>query len=172
MSKPFYSNSWYRVAALKPRLRSHVQLHRHHYRGQLWYVLQDHAAQRYYRFSPAAYRLIGSMDGERTVHEVWEQAGSSLGADAPTQEEVVQLLAHLFSADALQCDVPPDITAMLLSRDRQRRHQWQNQLLNPLSWHFPLFDPERLLQRLLPLVGCFFSRAGAILWLIVVTTAV
>ena len=34
MSESVYSSSWYRVADLKPRLRSHVQIHRHRYRGQ------------------------------------------------------------------------------------------------------------------------------------------
>jgi putative peptide zinc metalloprotease protein len=171
MSKPFYSASWYRIAALKPRLRSHVQLHRHHYRGQLWYVLQNHASQSYHRFSPAAYCLIGLMDGQRAIQEIWEGAGASLGDDAPTQDEVIQLLSQLYAADALQCDVPPDVTAMLLSYDRQRRRRWRSQLLNPLFWRFPLFDPERILQRLLPIAGCLFSRAGAMLWLVVVSVA-
>ena len=39
MSEVFFSSAWYRVAALRPRLRGHIQVHRHHYRGQLWYIL-------------------------------------------------------------------------------------------------------------------------------------
>lgn len=172
MSEPLFSSSWYRVAALKPRLRSHAQIHRHHYRGQLWYVLQDHASQRYHRFSPAAYALIGLMDGRRTVQEIWQQAGSRLGDDAPTQNEVIQILTQLHAADVLQCDVPPDIAEMLLRYDRQRRHKWQSQLLNPLFWRFPLLDPERILRRFLPFVQPLFGRTGALLWLVVVGFAV
>jgi hypothetical protein len=41
MVKSLFSPSWYRVAGLKPRLRRHAHIHRHHYRGELWYVLQD-----------------------------------------------------------------------------------------------------------------------------------
>ena len=86
MSETLFSSSWYRVASLKPRLRSHAQIHRHHYRGELWYILQDHASQRYHRFSPAAYFLIGLMDGQRTVHELWEPArlpAAQSGSDRP-----------------------------------------------------------------------------------------
>ena len=36
-----HSPSWYRVAQLRPRLRGHARIHRHHYRGELWYVLED-----------------------------------------------------------------------------------------------------------------------------------
>ena len=30
-----YSNSWHRVSALRPRLRSHIHIQRHTYRGQV-----------------------------------------------------------------------------------------------------------------------------------------
>jgi putative peptide zinc metalloprotease protein len=74
MTDSLYSPSWYRVASLKPRLRGHVQIHRHHYRGELWYVLQDHLSGRLQRFTPMAYQLIGMMDCRRTVREIWEFA--------------------------------------------------------------------------------------------------
>ena len=49
VSEALLSSSWYRVAHLKPRLRRHARLHRHHYRGQRWYVLRDAASQRWPR---------------------------------------------------------------------------------------------------------------------------
>lgn len=170
MPTPF-SDFWYRIAPLKPRLRSHLEIHRHHYRGQLWYVLQDHSSQRHHRFSPAAYSFIGLFDGQHTVGEIWERTAASLGEETPTQNEVVQILAQLHAADALQCDVPPDIGELLLRHDRQFRHEWQSRLFNPLSWRFPLFDPEHILERLLPLARPLFGRTGAVLWLAVVSLA-
>ena len=47
MAKAIFSSSWYRVAALKPRLRSHAEIHRHQYRGQTWYVLQELTMERF-----------------------------------------------------------------------------------------------------------------------------
>ena len=41
MTESLFSSSWYRVTGLTPRLRSHAKVHRHQYRGQTWYVLQD-----------------------------------------------------------------------------------------------------------------------------------
>ena len=37
-----------------PRLRSHARMHRHRYRGQVWYLLQDAISSRVHRFAPAA----------------------------------------------------------------------------------------------------------------------
>jgi putative peptide zinc metalloprotease protein len=81
------------------------------------------------------------------------------------------VLAQLHAADALQCDVPPDIGELLLRRDRQSSAQWRSRLVNPLSWSFPLFDPERILTRLLPLVRPLLGRSGAMLWLSVIAIA-
>ena len=38
------SSNWYRVAHLKPRLRGHARIHRHAYRGAIWYVVEDRVA--------------------------------------------------------------------------------------------------------------------------------
>src|SRR5215510_11666289 len=120
MRKSVFSASWYRVRSLKPRLRSHAQIHRHQYRGETWYVLHELAMERFFRFSPAAYSVIGLMDGRSSVEEIWQAACARLGDDAPTQDETIGLLSQLYQADVLQCDVPPDAFELL------RRHQEQS----------------------------------------------
>ena len=92
MSEQLLSNSWYRVAELQPRLRTHARLHRMRYRGELWYLLQDPVSNRVHRFTPAARYLIAAMNGDRTVQQLWELANRQLGEEAPTQDEVIQLL--------------------------------------------------------------------------------
>lgn len=172
MRNSLFSPSWYRVAALRPRMRSHVEIHRHSYRGEIWYVLQDHASGRFQRFTPVAYLLIGLMDGQRTVQEIWEAGRTRLGDDAPTQEEMIHLLSQLHAVDVLQCDVTPDTAELLKRFERQRHRKWKQNLRNPLFMRFSLLDPERFLVRFQPLVRPFFSWVGALFWLAVVGTAV
>ncbi len=171
MSEALFSPSWYRVATLAPRLRSHAQLHRHRYRGQTWYVLQDRSNERFHRFSPSAYAFIGLMDGKRTVQDMWELASTKLGDEAPTQPDVVQLLSQLHAADVLQCDIPPDIAELLHRHERTQQKKWQRRVMSFFSWQFPLFDPERLLETFAPLVRPFFGWGGAALWLVLVMPA-
>jgi putative peptide zinc metalloprotease protein len=171
MSEALFSPSWYRVAILAPRLRSHAQLHRHQYRGQTWYVLQDRSNERFHRFSPSAYAFIGLMDGTRTVQDIWELASTKLGDDAPTQPEVVQLLSQLHAADVLQCDIPPDIAELLHRHERTQQKKWQRRLMSIFSWQFPLIDPERFLEIFVSLVRPFFGWGGAVLWLVIVIPA-
>jgi putative peptide zinc metalloprotease protein len=172
MAGSLFSPSWYRVAGLKPRLHTHSEIHRHHYRGDLWYVLQDHASGRFQRFTPAAYQLIGLMDGKLSVQQIWEAARTRLGEDAPTQEEVIRLLSQLHAVNALQSDVLPDTAEMLKRFEKQRYAKWKQNLRSPLFMRFALLDPERILVSLWPLVRPIFSWVGAIIWLAVVGYAI
>ena len=165
-----FSSHWYRVADLRPCLRSHVQITRHLYRGQTWYVLDDPSAGRQHRFSRNAHFLIGLMNGRKTVQEIWDMAVESLGDEAPSQDEVIGLLGRLHNVDVLQSGIPVDQAEMSHRRTR-RRGRWLTGLKNPFALRFPLVDPDRFLVRFLPLVRPLAGRAGMLLWLAVVATA-
>ncbi len=167
------SPSWYRVAEMQPQLRSHVEIHRHHYRGKLWYVLQDHASGRFQRLTPAAYQFIGLMNRKRTVREIWEGLRTRLGdSEVPTQEEIVRLLSQLYAADALQSNVIPDTLNISKRYDNWRQAKVKQNLRSPLFMRFPFLDPERFLDRFHPFIKPFFSWPGLVLWFIVVGAAV
>lgn len=172
MVESVFSPSWYRVASLKPRLRAHAHISRHDYRGELWFVLQDHSKGRYYRFTPEAYQVIGAMDGRRTVQDLWENAAGRFGDDAPTQAEMVQLLSRLHMADVLLCDVPPDTAELLKRSQKIQRARWRQNLRSPMALRFPLLDPEKFLARTVWVVKPLFTVYGALLWLAVVGAAV
>jgi len=164
-----FSSNWYRVAQLKPQLRRHAAIHRHVYRGQVWYVAQDQASARVHRFTPAANRVIGLMNGNRTVDAIWEAAVEALGDDAPTQDQVVELLGRLHQADLLQTQVRADGGETERRRDKGERARIAQRMKNPLALRIPLFDPDRLLDRLRPVARLLFSPAGAVAWLALVS---
>ena len=170
MSGNLFSASWYRVAGRKPRIRSHARFHRHHYRNQLWYVLQDQASGRCHRLTPSAYQLVGLMDGERTTQQVWDAVLARLGDDAPTQDETLWVLGLLYLADVLRCDVPPD-TAALFQRLQEEEGRERRRKRNPIAFQVPLFDPDTFLTRWLPWARPLFSRTAAVVWCAVVLGA-
>lgn len=168
MTDSLFSPSWYRVNTLKPRVRSHMELHRHTYRGQIWYLLQDHASGRFQRFTPTAHFIIGLMNGERTVEEIWQAGRERLGEDAPSQDEMIRLLGELHAADALLSDVPPDTLELLNRYEKKRGLKWKQNIRNPLAMRFSVFDPEKFLTRFQAVARPFFGWVGACLWLAVV----
>ncbi|MDX2493696.1 MAG: peptidase M50 [Desulfuromusa sp.] len=166
-----YSTYWYRVAEIKPRLRSHVRLYRHIYRNQSWYILQDPSSSRQHRFNRSAYVIIGLMDGVKTIQEIWDVATETLGDEVPTQDETIRLLGQLHTADVLQSDIPPD-TLELFERQDKQRGKWKQRLMNPLALKFPLFDPDHFLVKWMGFVKPFVSWVTLLLWLLVVGSAV
>ncbi|MDH3900103.1 MAG: peptidase M50, partial [Gammaproteobacteria bacterium] len=170
MARSMYSEFWYRVAGIRPRIRDHIQLHRHYYRGQRCYMLQDEASGAFHSFSPEVYVLIGQMDGKRTIDEIWETTLETLGDDAPGQEETLHLLGQLHAADILQCNITPDIIEVFQRYRHKQRQDWKQRLINPMALRMPLWDPQQFLTRWLPLVRPLFSWAGLAVWVLVVLT--
>lgn len=171
MAESIYSPSWYRVAGLRPRLRPHARIHRHHYRGVRAYVLEDTSSGQHHRLSVAANYLVGLMDGRRSMEEIWEAAGTRLGDDMPTQDQIIQLLGQLHAADVLQCDITPDSEELFRRHQRSERSKWQRRLWTPLAVRLPLLDPDRFLERGLGPVRPLFGWFGLMLWLGVVGSA-
>lgn len=167
----FFSPFWFRVAKLRPRLRPDVRVRRHRYRGEVWYVIADGSTGQLHRFTPAAFDLISRMNGTQSIGDIWTEMVQKTGRDAPSQDEVIQLLAQLHRADLLHTDVPPDITEL---EDRSRKRQTATFLApikNPLAIRLPLGNPDALLDRLQPLARLMFSPLGLALWTVVIAAA-
>jgi putative peptide zinc metalloprotease protein len=162
------SPHWYRVARLKPRLHSHIEIHRHDYRGLIWYIMDDAATGRNHRFNPAAYQFIGLLDGKLTVQEISGLLGKQLGDFAPGQEDIIQLLSQLHSADLIQTDALVNTEDLFERKAQLNRSKFDQRLLNPISQKFPLWNPEDFLNKHLDKVAWLFSPWMGMIWLLVV----
>jgi putative peptide zinc metalloprotease protein len=171
MNSPLHSPLWYRVANLVPALRQHVAMHRHVYRGEVWFLIQDPATGRVHRFASAAQRIIGLMDGSRTVQEIWSNLESSDANSLPTQDETIQLLGQLHAADLLSVETTPDTQELFRRSQVTERKERLARIKNPLAIRLPLIDPGPFLTRFLPAVSWLLSPVGFILWLAVIVAA-
>ena len=166
IDRPTFHEAWYRVADLRPRLLSGVNVRRQYFRGQLWYVLENPANSQFARMDENAYRFAGSLDGRRTVSEVWQLCNEHLGDGAPTQGEAIHLLGQLHAMNLLYVDLPPDAEGLLNRYRRRVQREVLSYLANVLFLRIPLFDPDALLNRWVGVVGPIYSWVGLLLWLI------
>lgn len=162
-----FSDQWYRVARLHPRLRPQVRAQRRQRRGERWYVLSDAATGRQHMINEPAYQFIGRCDGGHDVQRVWDAVLESQGDAAPTQDEVIQLLAQLNEHELLQCERSPDTECLFLRREESSR-QKRRLMVNPLAFRFPLGDPSGWLPRLDSVAALLFRPAVFWIWLAVV----
>jgi putative peptide zinc metalloprotease protein len=153
----FYSENWYRVADLTPRLRSHVKVHRHVYRGQPWYLLQDDQTGQFMRLSYGSWRLVSALDGHRKIADLWHEFGAILQAEQPSQDEIIHAVSSLYRADLIHAGKMPDGFELTERAEKTARTKLVSRFKNPMAIRIKLFDPDRFLTATLPVVRWLWS---------------
>ncbi len=149
---------------MKPRLRPHCQITRQHYRGRRWHVVHDPTSNQFYRLSPIAHEFVAMLDGHRTVEEAWSISLQTHGDSAPTQHEVIELLSQMYNTNLLSVDATPE-TEQLLRRGRDRiRRRVQQQAIGIMYFKLRLFNPDRYLTWLEPILRPVLNRWGLLAW--------
>jgi len=165
VDRPTFSESWYRVTNLTPRLHLAVKVHRQHFRGRKWYVLQDPATNQFSRLSDAAYHFVAMLDGRQTVSQVWRICMDKFGDAAPTQGEVINLLSQLYTSNLLQGNLAPDAENLFQRYQNRIRREVTGFLTNLLFIRMPLWDPDRFLDSWVGLIGRLFTCYGFFIWI-------
>ena len=171
MTDEMNSRHWYRVKILKPRLQDQVEIHRHDYRGQIWYLLENATSGRSHRFNPAAYQFIGMLDGERSVQQIYARVVEKLEENAPGQQEIIDLLSKLYQADLLKVDAQASVEELFERRSSQRSKELKQRFANPVALRFALWDPEEFLNRHFRKVAWLFNKWIGLGWLLLIVYA-
>ena len=165
MSETILNPHWYRIANLKLTMHGHVRSSRHVYRGKVWHILHLETTGKNHRFNENAYNFIKLIDGNNTVDEIWAQLNNKLGDDAPTQDEVINLLGKLYFADCLVSDMGTDLAELVDRRKKQRKQLFKAKYANPMAIKIALLDPDKFLSRWMHWVRPLFSKTAVIMGL-------
>ena len=150
--------AWHSIAGLKLRPSPSVSFYQHHYRGQPWLIIADEHNESYFRCSNDAGHFLGLLDGSTSIAQALDQTRQS-GASNLQRQDIVMLLANLKSAGLLRDDAAANDDP-LSAASIAKSNRW----LSPFSIRLPLFDPDRLLQKTLPLYRPLFTMPALLLW--------
>ncbi|PIQ56285.1 MAG: hypothetical protein COW02_01385 [Comamonadaceae bacterium CG12_big_fil_rev_8_21_14_0_65_59_15] len=170
MATTIFSDSWFRVSGLRVALLPSVEVSTQQFRGRTWYVLQDPYTQRYFRASVQACRFIQSLQPDKSVEEVWEDFVNNHPHDAPSREEVIQLLSQLHMSNLLYSLQQSDNEAIVKRYKVQKNKELMGKVASFLFLRIPLFNPNSLLNRIRPLImaltgwGAFWVWCLTLLW--------
>jgi putative peptide zinc metalloprotease protein len=139
MSVSLFSPMWYRVAEEHPRLQHDVRIQGQGAPNPDWYLLVNAVTGKQVRINRPAYEFIGRCDGTRSVQQIWDALLELLRDDAPTQDEVIQVLNLLDRHGMLA-----QHTGTRLPKNDARAKAF----VNPFALRIRLFDPSHLLQAL------------------------
>ena len=166
-SAPLLSPQWFRVAALRPRLDREAHAERVSYRREIWHVLVRPDGSRSFRLNATAYAFVGRCNGALSVQRLWDLLLAEFGDDAPTQDEMVQLLARLHSAKLLSFDRKPDFGpqgTVQAGANGDAHGDASRDANSLLSFRIPLGKPDRWLGRVSPHLAWLFTPGALALW--------
>ena len=171
MYESLFSQSWYRVADIKPQLRSNARWVRQTFRDENWYVLRDISSGKLHRFSQASKLVIEQMDGQRSMQDIWEAACTKLGDDMPGQDELIHLLSQLYRANVLQSTSLPDIDELVARKQKEDSASFWQVLKSPMAVRLPIWNPQHFFKRLEWLGKIIFGPVGVITLLLLLIFA-
>lgn len=167
-NEKIFHESWYQIANQKIFLRASVCIKRQMFRGIQWYVLHDPFTDKYFRLRPNVYEFVARLTNKKTVEEVWFSLLEHTPDKAPSQGEIIDLLAQLYHANLIHYDLAPN-SAKLFERLKKRRQKMiKMNLLNIMFARVPLFDPDNLLKYLHVFIKFTISPVGLMIWLIMI----
>src|SRR5438445_9981265 len=132
------------------RVRPDLNIAPQRYEGRTYYVVKDPVSLRYYRFKDQEHFLLEYMDGKRTLDDAQKAFEKRFRPDRLTLEDLEHFAQQLLTAGLAQNESPQAGKQLFDRRKKRRRSEIMQALTNILYIKIPIFDPEKLLKRMLP----------------------
>lgn len=142
---------------LRVRLRPDLIIQPQFYEGMTHYVIKDPIALKYFRFKAEEYFLLQMLDGKHTLIDIKRAFEAKYRPQTISIEDLTRFAAQLHEAGIGLIDSPDQAKALIR---RRRKRQWRKVLqafASVLYIKVPLFDPERLLNWMLPYFRWLYS---------------
>lgn len=146
------------------RIRRDLDIAPQKYEGKTYYVVKDPVSLRYYRFKEQERFLIGLMNGRHTLDDAQKQFEQRFRPERLTLEDLESFAQQLLTAGLAQNESPQAGKQLFDRRKKRKRSEWMQTLTNILYIKIPVFDPDKLLERMLPWTRWMFTQ-----WFLVVS---
>ena len=151
---------------IKVRMRPDLIVNRQRYGGQTYFVVKDPVALRYFRFREEELFLLNQFDGSNTLDDIRHEFVEKFRPQRISVQELERFVNQLLQAGIATADTP-QVGQRLFERYKKKRFDKLKQLaLNILYIKIPIFDPERLLDRLMPYTRFLFTLPFFLLMLL------
>src|SRR6516164_918381 len=134
---------------VKLRVRGDLSIAPQKYEGRTYYVVKDPVSLRYYRFKEQEHFLIRLMDGKHTLDEAQKEFEKRFRPDRLTLEDLESFGQQLLNAGLAQNESPQAGKQLFDRRRKRKRSELMQTLTNILYIKIPVFDPDKLLDKML-----------------------
>ncbi|MGF1581163.1 MAG: site-2 protease family protein [Gemmataceae bacterium] len=156
---------------VKLRIRGDIVITPQKYEGRTFYVVKDPVSLRYYRFKEQEHYLIQMMDGKHTLDEAQKAFEKRFRPDRLTLEDLEQFGQQLLKAGLVQNETPAAGKLLYEQRSKRTRQKMMQNFTNILYVKIPIFDPEKLLTKMLPPLRWIFTTSFLLLSVVFMLSA-
>jgi putative peptide zinc metalloprotease protein len=141
-------------------LRKDLHVSVQYYRGKPCYLLEDPQEIQFYRVGIDEGTFISMLDGTTSLDNVLRQLAATLGKDAFSEPEAMQIVHWLLDA---KLAYPSG--SISLEQQKDESAQSHRHAFNPLAIRIPLAHPDRFFTSALPWCAWLFEPAIWGVWL-------
>ncbi|KLU05640.1 putative transmembrane protein [Rhodopirellula islandica] len=158
-----YDSQSFELANAHLQRRDGLSVRLHESRGEATYLVSDGVSSNFHQLGSAQYAFLSALDGKTSLEEVTGRIASELPKLALTASQAEQtaryLLDHqlIFAVDAN--GEPLNATNRLQRQSERAAQQRKQENANPLFLKFPLGNPTRLLNAIVPWTQWLFAPA-------------
>src|SRR5712691_11274245 len=153
------------------RIRRDLAIAPQKYEGRTYYVVKDPVSLRYHRFKEQEHFLIDYMDGTHTLDEAQKEFEKRFRPDRLTLEDLEGFAQQLLSAGLGENESPQAGKQLYDRRKKRRRSEFMQAITNILYIKIPVFDPDKLLRKMLQYTRWIFTTWFMLLSVGVMLTA-
>jgi putative peptide zinc metalloprotease protein len=157
---------------VKIRLRPDLDIAPQKYEGRTYWVVKDPVSLRYYRFKEQEYFLLGFMDGKRTLDDAQKAFEKRFRPDRLTLEDLEHFAQQLLTAGLVQNESPQGGKQLFDRRKKRKRRELMQTLTNILYIKLPIFDPDKLLTKMIRYTRWIFTTPFLLVSLLVMISAI
>ena len=148
---------------IKMKMRPDLTFDQMTYQGVEYWVVKEPLGQKYFQFPPHVFYLLQELDGTRSAEQLQDNYHRDFAPKRITRQELQQLLTRFHQDGLVTSDLPGQGMELYKRGKKNDRTELLGQLANVLAIRYKGFDPERILEFLLPFTWWIFTKGCAIL---------
>ncbi len=149
---------------LTVRKRPDLTASRHHYQGVGYWVVKEPVGLQYYRFHDEEYFILGLLDGHVSLQQIKDGFEQRFAPQKITFGDLQQFIGMLHRSGLVISNAPGQGKALRDRGKTKKRKEVVGKFTNLFAIRFRGFDPERILNAILPWFGWVFTVPALIVF--------
>ena len=157
--------------SLLPQPRAELESFAQIFDGQPFWVYKDPLSLRYYRFNREEHFIIEQLSRGVTLEQLKQSHQNEFDSGELANQEVGRFISSLTERNLLIMNQPNRDELLYQAAKTHRRKKLFGQLTNILFIKIPLYDPDKLFNRLIGCLRFFWSRTFFLFYLLLLAAA-